>query len=507
MEKYDVIVVGAGNGGLAAASYASQKGLKTLILEKHNIPGGAASSFRRGRFEFEPSLHEMAEVGSEANPGATRQLFKELKAQVKLIHDNHCYRLISTDENEKYDADIPAGVEDFCKALDNIVPGCYESVKKFFDLTETATNTLNKLVAKKLKPKDFPELLNLMRMSSHSADKFMDLLKIPPKAQHILCAYWCYIGEPTTTINAFILALIIRTYVVGGAGIPTLFSHELSLAVEKTIRDNGGEIWYNTPVTKILIKKGAVYGVVANGKEYYADHVICNCFPNDVFGHMVDLKNIPLLEIKKANARKIALSFAALYIGLNKTAKELGIKDYTLFMQERADSQGQFEMSHGFGGEGLVITNCLNVINPGCTPEGTCELTFTSCVYGEEWAKIKPEEYKKKKLEIADKMINLYEKTTGISIRPYIEEIEIATPLTFSRYLNTPNGTAYGYQTSNWDGIFMRTIMLEKERTVKGLRFCGAHAEKALGYNMAYTSGIETAQKTIADIKKMRKGK
>ena len=38
MEKrYDVIVVGAGNGGLAAAANTAKEGLSTLLLEKHNI--------------------------------------------------------------------------------------------------------------------------------------------------------------------------------------------------------------------------------------------------------------------------------------------------------------------------------------------------------------------------------------------------------------------------------------------------------------------------------------
>ena len=38
--NYDVIVVGAGNGGLAAAATTAKHGLKTLLLERHNIPGG-----------------------------------------------------------------------------------------------------------------------------------------------------------------------------------------------------------------------------------------------------------------------------------------------------------------------------------------------------------------------------------------------------------------------------------------------------------------------------------
>ena len=53
MENYDVIVIGAGNGGLACAATLSEKGKKVIVFEKHNIPGGCGTSFRRGRFEFQ----------------------------------------------------------------------------------------------------------------------------------------------------------------------------------------------------------------------------------------------------------------------------------------------------------------------------------------------------------------------------------------------------------------------------------------------------------------------
>ena len=52
MKNYDVIIIGAGNGGLGAAVTCAKAGLSTLLLEKHNIPGGSASSFVRG---FRPS--------------------------------------------------------------------------------------------------------------------------------------------------------------------------------------------------------------------------------------------------------------------------------------------------------------------------------------------------------------------------------------------------------------------------------------------------------------------
>ena len=62
-KQYDIIVIGAGNGGLSAAASACKRGFRTLLIEQHNLPGGFATSFRRGRFEFAPALHELCDVG------------------------------------------------------------------------------------------------------------------------------------------------------------------------------------------------------------------------------------------------------------------------------------------------------------------------------------------------------------------------------------------------------------------------------------------------------------
>lgn len=45
MNSYDVIVIGVGNGGLAAAATLAEKGKSVVLFEKHNIPGGCGTSF------------------------------------------------------------------------------------------------------------------------------------------------------------------------------------------------------------------------------------------------------------------------------------------------------------------------------------------------------------------------------------------------------------------------------------------------------------------------------
>ena len=94
MKTYDVIIIGAGNGGLAAAATCAKAGLSTLLLERHNLPGGSASSFVRGRFEFEPSLHELSGIGTPEEPGMVEEMFHRLGAEVEWAKDNSTYRLI-----------------------------------------------------------------------------------------------------------------------------------------------------------------------------------------------------------------------------------------------------------------------------------------------------------------------------------------------------------------------------------------------------------------------------
>lgn len=95
--------------------------------------------------------------------------------------------------------------------------------------------------------------------------------------------------------------------------------------------------------------------------------------------------------------------------------------------------------------------------------------------------------------------VDYYEKTTGITIRPYIEEITFASPATFCRYLNTPNGTPYGYQVYKWDNIINRLNSMDDEQMFKGLRLTGAACENIDGYNLCYLNGNIQGKKTLKD--------
>ena len=122
--QYDIIVIGAGNGGLSAAASACNRGFKTLLIEQHNLPGGFATSFRRGRFEFEPALHELCDIGEPAARAEVGALIDSYGAKVDWVQVPEAYRLIITGENEeKIDAVMPFGRQAYIDKMEEYVPG------------------------------------------------------------------------------------------------------------------------------------------------------------------------------------------------------------------------------------------------------------------------------------------------------------------------------------------------------------------------------------------------
>ncbi|MDR2036092.1 MAG: NAD(P)/FAD-dependent oxidoreductase [Coriobacteriales bacterium] len=504
-EKYDVIVVGAGNGGLVAAATTAKAGLKTLLIEKHNLPGGSATSFRRGRFEFEPSLHEMAGYGSSEDPGDLRELFDSLGVNLELVAIKDAYRIIDTSNG--LDVTMPAGRDNYIAKMEETVPGSKESMLKYFELTDDCIRALDYLTLMKGNP-DLGVLMgehaHFMKLANATLQEVLDLIEMPKLAQQVLTNYWSYLGSPTEMCDFFIYAIMLDRYLRYHAYIPKDRSHEMSLAIEKVIRDGGGDIWYNCPVTRILIEDGVAKGVATEFGEVYADQIISNVIPHKIFGVMADSAAVPEAELKRANARTIGCSAFCVYIGLNKSPEELGITDYSVFISDSDDSNKQFEQMGSLEDNNFMVMNCLNNGNPGCSPEGTSMLWVTQLYNGDSWCDIKPEDYKKVKNDIAKKTIKIYEETLGIKISDCIEEISVATPVTFARYLGTPKGTIYGYQNQMWDTMLARTMNRVPEETIKGLIFCGGHSFMIHGYSSTYKSGSRAGSQAVAALAAMR---
>ena len=504
-EKYDVIVIGAGNAGLIAALELVKSEKKVLVLEKNNVPGGAATSFVKGIFEFEAALNELCEYGTKENPGEVYKLFEKLGVNEKLEFNNtlEAFNVYCRDTNMHYE--MPFGINEFIAKMEEYVPKSSEALKKFFYLAEECKNAIFYLEENKeyvdtnyLK-KNFP---NFLKVATSNVDKVLDILKLPKKAQEILSTYWLYFGSPTSTLSFVHFASIVYSFISKGSQIPSKKSHQISLTLAEEIERLGGEIKYLSTVKEILFKDKKIAGVLLeNGDIYETKHLISNISPNTLYSNMMPEPLIPSSAIKLTNSRVLGARGFSIFLGLNQSAKDLGLDNYNYYIYDSLNSEKEYQNMSNIKNTSCVATILNNVVN-SASPKGTTILHFTKLFMGDTFSKnITEKNYFEMKDKIAEDIIDDFEVTTGIVIKPYIEEIEIKTPVTYAKYFDTPDGVIFGYKATGMDNYLPRMISLDEENYIKNLRFCGGFDVKLSGYCGTYLSGDLAARLTLKDIK------
>jgi thioredoxin reductase (NADPH) len=105
---YDLIIVGAGPAGLAAAVYAASEGLRTLLIDKETTGGQAGTSSRIENYLGFPNGVSGADLARRATAQATRLGAEILTAQeVTQVRVDDPYRFVK----------LADGTELSCKAL------------------------------------------------------------------------------------------------------------------------------------------------------------------------------------------------------------------------------------------------------------------------------------------------------------------------------------------------------------------------------------------------------
>ena len=496
MSDYDVIVIGAGNGGLTAAAMLAQNGLKVLILERHNIPGGSATTFCRGRFEFEVALHQLSGLGTAEQPGPLRSLLGKLKVleDLSFVEMTDLYRVVIPG---KLDLTLPTDRAGVITTLQSRFPREKEAISKFFDLIYSYAIELYSFF-RESNPSSgqFP---TLKRYAFKNAKEVLDQFFTDPLLKAVLGSYWSFIGLTPDRLPFSYLAICFFGYIEmkpchikGG-------SQSLSNAILNRFLSWGGEARFNCGVKKILVEKGSVKGVVTEqGDEIKSKFVVSNASKISTFVELLDPEYIPHEMLLDMRGRTTSPSGFCLYMGLDCEPGEVGINAATNFILPDEDISGKH-----FNGiktldtkNNAVAFSCYDVADPEFSPPGTCQISLVTLKYAEPWLRLPPTQYAREKYRCAEAMILQMEKICP-NVRAHIEEVEVATPLTFMRYLGTPEGSVYGFEQYMEDTLFFQAPRIS---SINGLFMAGGWVTDC-GFEPTLKSGTSAAGTILRQLK------
>ncbi len=508
-ESCEVIVVGSGMGGLSAAAKLAREGVGVILLEQHNMPGGFATSFRRGRFEFEASLHILTDYGPAENKGFVRKLFEdELNLNLPMVRVNQGYHLILSEEG--IDVDVPFDMDGFIDVVAGEVPGSYKPLREYMDLCLEIGRAIDYIAEADGKPD--PMVLikkhkTLLATAGYTAKEVTDRFGLPPKAVSILGVFWPYIGIPFERMSFTIWATAINSVLTRGCYYPPINSFQISTALDKKIRELGGKTYYNTRVEKILVDGGKVFGVETNqGHRIRADWVISNASPTTVYGRLIEpTAEVPRGAKKLTAARKLGISLFVVYMGLDRPADELGLHHHEYYLAPDMDTRKAYDIGDMLVPHIATSALCPNHVVPQASPPGTCELILNQAYGADVWGQVAPDDYFETKRRFARAAVEHVERTVGTNLFDHMEEIEVAAPQTFCRYTGSHRGVVYGYEQDVWDSLIARALSVPLEEYIEGLEFVGGHGMLVQGYSAAISTGRLSALSVLGKMKKKSK--
>lgn len=492
----NVVVIGAGNGGIAAAVALAQQGLNPLVLEQHNMPGGCATSFVRGRFEFDASIHVLMYTTAGYKAVWADQM--GIDANLAVLPEGITYSYI--DENGKPVCRLyPTGAQEFTQEFAKNHPNAAAKMGEFMSLCGEIAGGMGLMHS----PNFTPELMNekfphFFKLNQMTGQQVFDEFDIPVEVTRFVGPLWWYLGPSIEDIpfnrlaNSFFFPITTPVYY------PRNTCHEYLAKMEQKIRECGGDIWYNTEVTEIVVENDKVCGIKTNKGDYIAtNNVLSNASPRVVLEKMIKegcSKREELLAEQKGIHENYGL--ATVYLGLNATAEELGIYSHHLYFTDTDDFMATYRASETFDGPFAFGALCPNIACPDFSPEGTCVLSLTIGMQGFAVDGMSQEDYVKAKQELAHKLVESASFHLGVNLFDYIEEIEVMTPVTLARYAFTRSGSV-GY-ARDFESCKQNEAATEKLNSgaIEGLSFVGQFAY-GIGYAnnlIGYKSGVKVAK-------------
>jgi phytoene dehydrogenase-like protein len=525
---YDVIVIGSGHNGLTCGAYLAKAGLRTLVLERRELLGGAAVTeefspgFRASRFSYVMSLlHprviadlELAAHGLTVLPA--NDLFCPLGGDDYIIYSDDLARTQA--EFARFSRHDAAIYPEFARHLDEaarLVRGLLFETP--VDPTRRRWRNFREAAALLWRQRTIGErMYRLIDLLTQSAYDYLSVWFESDVIKSVLGYYACIgtFAGPRSPGTAYVILhhLLGEHAGAGGWGFIRGGMGAISQAIAASGRRHGMQTLTDAPVAEVLVAGARARGVrTVDGREFSARVVVSNADARTLFRRLLKPEHLPaelLADIDSfrtfstAFKMNIAAEEPPAYRAFDARTAGFAYPTYVhlapgIDYLERAYDDAKY----GWYSRQPFLTPVVpTIVDDSLAPPGKHVINVFGghaphTLKGGDWAKEKPN-LARSALAVMDEL------APGFSQR--IIDLELLVPTDLERIVGLPQGHIFHGELSADQLFWQRPVphWADYRTPVRGLYQCGSSTHP--GGGVSGIPGHNAAREILRDWKRLR---
>ncbi|MDE5678490.1 NAD(P)/FAD-dependent oxidoreductase [Phocaeicola sp.] len=469
MNKYDIIIIGSGLGGLECGAILSKEGYHVCVLEKNERFGGCFQTYHRNGYRMDTGIHY---VGSLDEGQIMNQYFRYFgimdKLSLKRMDETVFDRIYYKDNIYDYAMGHERFIETLCRSFPHERGNLRHYVESLRSVGELIS--IDHLKKGRLSEEG-------MNFFSTSAAGMIASATANADLQNVLAATSLLYGGIKNKSTFYEHAMINHSYLEGAYRFAE-GSMQVSQELIRVIRANGGTVLNKKEVSRILVKEEAIWGVEVNHEEVIESaNVISGLHPQLTLSLLEKNHSIKPAFVSRIKSLENSYGIFTLHLMMKK--------DCCPYLNHNIYLHGNTDVWYDKTKHKAQTPSCMISMQvPRNGNRFTEVVSVLTPMYIDElnaWADTNPEHrgeaYRHFKAQKTEQIL-MFLKQYGFDWSHCTERMHTTTPLSYRDYTGTIDGSAYGivknYQYPQISFVSTRTKLKNLFLTGQNLNVHGA---------------------------------